>query len=62
MVTFLSLRLVLYHFLYDEHSSPKEALFAYLVPLSHHVSMTFYDILWSMHIVEHYKYCVALYY
>ena len=29
---------------YIKHSSPKVAFFAYLVPLSHHLSMTFYDV------------------
>ena len=30
-------------------------------PLSHHLSITFYDIPWSMHIVGHYKYHITLY-
>ena len=29
---------------YDECSSPKEAVFTYLISLSHHPSMTFYNI------------------
>ena len=49
-------------FFYNECSSPKEALIAYLIPLSHHLSMTFYATLWSVCIVEHYKYRIALYY
>ena len=35
---------------YNEHSSPKEALSAYLISLSHHSSLTFYDVPWSVHI------------
>ena len=39
---------------YDECSSPKEALFAYLISLSHHPSLTFYNVPWSMLIVGQY--------
>ena len=46
--------LSLFHFLYIEHSSPKVVFFAYLVLLSHHPSLTFYDVPWSMLIVGQY--------
>ena len=39
---------------YDECSSPKEALFTYLISLSHHPSLTFYNVPWSMLIVGQY--------
>ena len=45
-----------------ERSSPMEAFLAYCVPLSHHPSVTFYEVPWSMLIEGHYKYCVILYY
>ena len=45
-----------------EYSSPTEAFLAYHVPLSHHLSVTFYEVPWSVLIEGHYKYCIILYY
>ena len=47
---------------YIECSSPTITFLAYHVPLSHHPSVTFYEILWSVLTKGHYKYCVVLYY
>ena len=52
MVTlFISICFVFAISFYIEHSSPKVAFFTYPIPLSHHPSLTFYDVLWSMLIV-----------